>query len=53
LVLERKESRIDSVLLTNAEFERFNYPWKALEHLVEEGVDGFPAVATKFSSRER
>jgi len=42
----------DFTRLTTAKPEGFGYQLKALEHLVEEGVDCFPAVMTDFSSRE-
>ena len=38
--------------LTMAKPEGFVYQLKALEHLVEEGVDCFPAVMANFSSQE-
>jgi uncharacterized Fe-S cluster-containing radical SAM superfamily protein len=42
----------DFTRLTKAKPEGFNYQLKALEHLVEEGVDCFPAVMANFSSQE-
>jgi uncharacterized Fe-S cluster-containing radical SAM superfamily protein len=42
----------DFTRLTQAKPEGFDYPLKALEHLVEEGVDCFPAVMANFSSQE-
>jgi uncharacterized Fe-S cluster-containing radical SAM superfamily protein len=42
----------DFTKLTQIKPEGFNYSLKALEHLVEEGVDCFPAVMTHFSSQE-
>lgn len=42
----------DFTRLTMAKSEGFSYQLKALEHLVKEGVDCFPAVMTDFSSRE-
>jgi uncharacterized Fe-S cluster-containing radical SAM superfamily protein len=42
----------DFTRLTKAKPEGFDYQMKALEHLVEEGVDCFPAVMANFSSRE-
>jgi uncharacterized Fe-S cluster-containing radical SAM superfamily protein len=42
----------DFTRLTTAKPEGFSYQLKALEHLVGEGVDCFPAVITDFSSRE-
>jgi uncharacterized Fe-S cluster-containing radical SAM superfamily protein len=42
----------DFTRLTQAEPEGFDYPLKALEYLVEEGIDCFPAVMANFSSRE-
>jgi uncharacterized Fe-S cluster-containing radical SAM superfamily protein len=44
--------REDFTRLTQAKPEGFDYPLKALEHLVEEGVDCFPAVMANFSSQE-
>lgn len=38
--------------LTQTKPEGFHYQLKALEHLVEEGVDCFPAVMANFSSDE-
>lgn len=38
--------------LTQTKPEGFHYQLKALEHLVEEGVDCFPAVMANFSSQE-
>ncbi|MEW6374465.1 MAG: radical SAM protein [Thermodesulfobacteriota bacterium] len=38
--------------LTQTKPEGFDYQLKALEHLVEEGVDCFPAVMANFSSQE-
>jgi uncharacterized Fe-S cluster-containing radical SAM superfamily protein len=37
--------------LTQAKPEGFNYQLRALENLIEEGVDCFPAVMTDFSSQ--
>jgi uncharacterized Fe-S cluster-containing radical SAM superfamily protein len=42
----------DFTRLTMAKPEGFVYQLKALEHLVEEGVDCFPAVMANFSSQE-
>ena len=42
----------DFTHLTNAKPEGFNYQLKALEHLVEEGINCFPAVMASFSSQE-
>jgi len=42
----------DFTRLTKAKPEGFHYQLKALEHLVEEGVDCFPAVMANFSSQE-
>jgi uncharacterized Fe-S cluster-containing radical SAM superfamily protein len=42
----------DFTSLTETKPEGFNYQLKALEHLVEEGVDCFPAAMTNFSSQE-
>jgi len=42
----------DFTRLTMAKPEGFGYQLKALEHLLKEGVDCFPAVMTDFSSRE-
>jgi uncharacterized Fe-S cluster-containing radical SAM superfamily protein len=42
----------DFTRLTQTEHEGFSYQLKALEHLVEEGVDCLPAVMTNFSSQE-
>lgn len=42
----------DFTRLTKAKSEGFSYQLKALEHLVEEGVDCFPAVMANFSSQE-
>jgi uncharacterized Fe-S cluster-containing radical SAM superfamily protein len=42
----------DFARLTQANPEGFDYQLKALEHLVEEGVDCFPAVMANFSSQE-
>jgi uncharacterized Fe-S cluster-containing radical SAM superfamily protein len=42
----------DFTRLTMAKPEGFVYQLKALEHLVEEGVDCFPAVMKNFSSQE-
>jgi uncharacterized Fe-S cluster-containing radical SAM superfamily protein len=42
----------DFTRLTMATPEGFGYPLKALEYLVKEGIDCFPAVMTDFSSRE-
>ena len=42
----------DFTRLTKAKPEGFEYPLKALEYLLEEGVDCFPAVMANFSSRE-
>jgi len=44
--------REDFTRLTQAKPEGFDYPLKALEHLVEGGVDCFPAVMANFSSQE-
>jgi uncharacterized Fe-S cluster-containing radical SAM superfamily protein len=38
--------------LTKAKSEGFEYPFKALEYLLKEGVDCFPAVMANFSSQE-
>lgn len=38
--------------LTQTKPEGFDYQLKALEHLVEKGVDCFPAVMANFSSQE-
>jgi len=42
----------DFARLTTARPEAFGYQLKALEHLLREGVDCFPAVITDFSSQE-
>ncbi len=42
----------DFTRLTKTKPEGFHYQLKALEHLVEEGVDCFPAVMANFSSQE-
>jgi uncharacterized Fe-S cluster-containing radical SAM superfamily protein len=42
----------DFTKLTKAKSEGFEYQLKALEHLVGEGVDCFPAVMADFSSQE-
>ena len=42
----------DFTRLTKAKPEGFHYQLKALEHLVEEGVDCFPAVMANFSLQE-
>ena len=42
----------DFTRLTQTKPEGLDYQLKALEHLVEEGVDCFPAVMTNFSSQE-
>jgi uncharacterized Fe-S cluster-containing radical SAM superfamily protein len=42
----------DFTRLTQANPEGFGYPLKALEYLVDEGVDCFPAVIANFSSQE-
>jgi len=42
----------DFTRLTMARPEGFSYQLKALEHLLKEGVDCFPAVMTDFSSGE-
>ncbi len=42
----------DFTRLTQTKPEGFGYQLKALEHLVEEGVDCFPAVMANFSSQE-
>ncbi|NWG03366.1 MAG: radical SAM protein [Syntrophaceae bacterium] len=42
----------DFTRLTQTKPEGHDYQLKALEHLVEEGVDCFPAVMTNFSSQE-
>jgi uncharacterized Fe-S cluster-containing radical SAM superfamily protein len=42
----------DFTRLTKAKPEGFEYPLKALEYLLEEGVDCFPAVMANFSSQE-
>lgn len=42
----------DFTRLTTASPEGFSYQLRALEHLLREGVDCFPAVITDFSSRE-
>ncbi|HMK52368.1 MAG TPA: radical SAM protein [Thermodesulfobacteriota bacterium] len=42
----------DFTRLTQGESEGFAYPLRALEHLVEEGVDCIPAVMANFSSQE-
>jgi len=42
----------DFIRLTTARPEGFGYQLKALDHLVKEGADCFPAVITDFSSRE-
>jgi len=42
----------DFTRLTKAKPEGFEYPLKALEYLLGEGVDCFPAVMANFSSRE-
>jgi uncharacterized Fe-S cluster-containing radical SAM superfamily protein len=42
----------DFTRLTKTKPEGFHYQLKALEHLVEEGVDCFPAVMTNFSSQK-
>jgi len=39
--------------LTKAKSEGFEYPFKALEYLLKEGVDCFPAVMANFSSQEK
>jgi uncharacterized Fe-S cluster-containing radical SAM superfamily protein len=41
----------DFTRLTQTKPEGFDYQLKALEHLVEEGVDCFPAVMANFSSQ--
>jgi uncharacterized Fe-S cluster-containing radical SAM superfamily protein len=38
--------------LTQVNPEGFGYQLKALEHLVSEGIDCFPAVMANFSSQE-
>jgi len=42
----------DFTRLTNAKPEGFEYQFKALEYLLEEGIDCFPAVMANFSSQE-
>jgi uncharacterized Fe-S cluster-containing radical SAM superfamily protein len=42
----------DFTRLTQTKPEGFDYQLKALEHLVEEGVDCFPAVMADFSSHD-
>jgi len=42
----------DFTRLTKAKSEGFGYPLKALEYLLKEGVDCFPAVMANFSSQE-
>ena len=42
----------DFTRLTQAKPEGFDYQLKALEHLVGEGIDCFPAVMANFSSQE-
>jgi uncharacterized Fe-S cluster-containing radical SAM superfamily protein len=42
----------DFTHLTNARPEGFNYQLEALEHLVGEGINCFPAVMASFSSQE-
>jgi len=42
----------DFETLTGTQSEGFHLPLEALEHLVSEGVDCFPAVMVDFSSRE-
>ncbi len=42
----------DFTHLTKAKPEGFSYQLKALEHLVEEGINCFPAVMANFSSQE-
>jgi uncharacterized Fe-S cluster-containing radical SAM superfamily protein len=42
----------DFARLTQAKPEGFEYPFKALGYLLEEGVDCFPAVMANFSSQE-
>jgi uncharacterized Fe-S cluster-containing radical SAM superfamily protein len=42
----------DFTKLTKTKSQEFEYPLKALEHLLEEGVDCFPAVMANFSSQE-
>jgi uncharacterized Fe-S cluster-containing radical SAM superfamily protein len=42
----------DFARLTQAEPEGFAYPLKALEYLVGERIDCFPAVVANFSSQE-
>ena len=42
----------DFARLTTAKPEGFSYQLKALEHLLKEGVNCFPAVVTDFSSQE-
>jgi uncharacterized Fe-S cluster-containing radical SAM superfamily protein len=42
----------DFTRLTQANPEGFGYQLKALEYLVDEGVDCFPAVMANFSSQE-
>jgi uncharacterized Fe-S cluster-containing radical SAM superfamily protein len=42
----------DFTRLTQTKPEGFHYQLKALEHLVEEGVDCFPAVMADFSSKK-
>ncbi len=43
----------DFIRLTQAKPDGFGYQLKALEHLVGEGVDCFPAVMANFSSHEK
>ena len=43
----------DFTRLTMAKPEGFVYQLKALEHLLEEGVDCFPAVMANFSSKDK